>query len=62
MSRPHGSKDLWFAKHPTKPSTYVPKQAKAQTALGWLAVLLGTAMFCYAMFLISTGLWFRRSP
>jgi hypothetical protein len=56
MSRPHNAKGLWFVKHPTKPSTYIPGRTKSQFALAWIAVLLGTATLCYAMFLLATSL------
>jgi hypothetical protein len=51
MSRPHSSKELSFAKHPTKPFTYIPGRQRADTALAWFAVCLG------AVILICVGVW-----
>jgi RNA polymerase subunit RPABC4/transcription elongation factor Spt4 len=56
MSRPHSSHELSFVKHPTKPSTYVPRRAKLDHALAWLAVGLGSAILWYMAFLISRSL------
>ena len=56
MSRPHGSNDLAFAKHPTKPSTYIPARSKAHHTLAWLAIILGAAFLCYGVFLIVSSL------
>lgn|GEM_PF-3411646 len=58
MSRPHGSKDLWFAKHPTKAWTYIPGHTRGQYILAWLAVLLGTGVLCYALSIVAATLWF----
>src|SRR5438094_2931881 len=41
MSQPHTSKDLWFVKHPAKPSTYVPGHRRAQHVFAWLMIPLG---------------------
>jgi len=43
MSQPHSSKDLWFVKHPTKSSTYVPGHNKVHYLLAWLMISLGVA-------------------
>lgn len=56
MSHPHGSNDLWFAKHPTKPSTYIPGHSKAHQALAWLVILLGAAILCIAILLSTNSL------
>lgn len=56
MSRPHDTYDLSFAKHPTKPFTYIPGRGKADRILAWLAILLGTAILGYAVLIIATGL------
>jgi hypothetical protein len=44
MSQPHSSKDLWFVKHPTKRSTYVPGHRRAHYLLAGIAISLGVAM------------------
>src|SRR5713226_3620614 len=46
MSRPHDSKGLWFVKHPTKASTYIPGRTKSQFAVAWVAVVLGMSIIC----------------
>ena len=43
MSQPHSSKDLWFVKHPTKSSTYVPGHRRVQYVFAWLVISLGVA-------------------
>jgi hypothetical protein len=53
MSQPHGSKDLWFAKHPKKKSTYVPGHPKSHVALAWVAVLLGISIICTVALLVA---------
>lgn len=55
MSQPHSSKDLWFVKHPTKASSYVPGHRRAHYALAWLAILLGVAMLVISGSLIVGG-------
>jgi len=56
MSRPHTSKDLSFAKHPTKPLTYVPGRRKIDHVLPWFAVCLGAAILWYGAFLLARSL------
>jgi len=56
MSRPHSTKELLFAPHPTKPFTYVPGRRKVDRFLGWCVVALGTAVLGYATFLITRSL------
>jgi hypothetical protein len=56
MSRPHSARELWFTKHPTKPSTYIPKLRPSDRAWGWLAVIMGTAILGYVAFLIAQSL------
>ena len=55
MSRPHSSK-LSFAKHPTKPFTYVPGKRKVDHAVAWLAVAVGTVILCSAAYVITRDL------
>src|SRR5438309_12080715 len=50
MSQLHSAKDLWFVKHPTKASTYVPGHRGVHYALAWLAISLGVGI------LIASGL------
>lgn len=56
MSQPHTSREVWFMRHPTKPSTYVPGQRKANFFLACVAVGLGIALLCYMAFALATGL------
>src|SRR5208337_480007 len=56
MSRPHTSKELSFAPHPTKPFTYVPGRRKADHIFAWFAVCLGAAILWYMAFLIARSL------
>ena len=56
MSLPHSSKDLWFVRHPTRSSTYVPGRRRAHNMLAWLAISLGVGMLVYVAFLISASL------
>ena len=55
MSRPHDSKDLWFAKHPQKPSTYVPGHRKAYYTFAWVAVVIGVSIICTVVFLVANN-------
>src|SRR5256712_9121654 len=48
MSQPHASKDLWFVKHSTKPSTYVPGHRRAQHVFACLMIALGVAALVIA--------------
>jgi hypothetical protein len=43
MSQPHTSKALWFVKHSTKSSTYVPGHRRVQYVFAWLVISLGVA-------------------
>jgi hypothetical protein len=52
MSRPHGSHELSFVKHPTKPSTYVPRQRSVDRVFAWSAVGLGVTILCYMALVI----------
>lgn len=52
MSRPHSAGELWFTKHPTKPSTYIPRSRPSQRLWGRLAVIVGIAILGYMTFLI----------
>lgn len=52
MSRPHGSHDLSFVKHPTKPSTYVPARRKVEQVFAWVAISLGAAILGCMAYLI----------
>jgi len=52
MSRPHSSKDLWFVKHSTKSSTYVPGHRRGHYVLAGLVISLGLAA------LVVVGLFF----
>src|SRR6202795_3023816 len=56
MSQPHSSKDLWFVKHPTKPSTYVPGHRKVHYAMACFVVGLGVAILCYMTLVIAGSL------
>src|SRR5437867_13344552 len=47
MSQPHASKDLWFVKHPTKSSTYVPGRRKVHYVLASVVICLGIAILVY---------------
>jgi hypothetical protein len=53
MSRPHSSSELSFTKHPTKPSTYIPRRQKADHVIAWLAVCLGAAILSCVAFVIA---------
>ncbi len=53
MSRPHGSLEVSFVKHPGKPSTWIPGHDRADRALAWVAVALGTTILGYMAFLIT---------
>jgi hypothetical protein len=53
MSQPHTSKALWFVKHSTKSSTYVPGHRKAHHALAVGAVCLGAVILWYAALVIA---------
>jgi hypothetical protein len=55
MSRPHDSKDLWFAKHPRKRSTYVPGRRKSHYTLAWVAVVLGISIIYTVVFLVANN-------
>ncbi len=55
MSRPHGSHDLSFVKHSTKPSTWVPGRQRFHHTLAWLAIGLGIAIICCIAFVLSYG-------
>jgi hypothetical protein len=55
MSRPNSTKELSFSQHPTRPYTYIPGRGKADHALAWCAVVLGTAILGYAVFLLTRG-------
>src|SRR5438874_12341681 len=52
MSQPHASKDLWFVKHPTRPSSYVPGHRKVHYVLAWFVVVLGIAILVIVGLLI----------
>jgi hypothetical protein len=53
MSQPHSSQDLWFVKHPTKTSTYVPGHRRAQYVLAWIVIFVGVAVLFFAALLIA---------
>jgi hypothetical protein len=55
MSRPHDSKDLWFAKHPKKQSTYVPGHRKSHYTLAWVAVILGMSIICTVVIMVANS-------
>jgi hypothetical protein len=55
MSRPHDSKDLWFAKHPRKRSTYSPGRRKSHYTLAWVAVVVGVSIICTVVFLVANN-------
>jgi len=56
MSRPHSARELSFAKHPTKPSTYVPGPRKTDRVFAWFAVCLGAAILWYMAFALTRSL------
>jgi len=56
MSQPHSSKDLWFVKHPTKPSTYVPGHRRRNYIAASLVICLGVALLCYVVVVIARGI------
>src|SRR6266700_3201536 len=56
MSQPHASKDLWFVKHPTKQSTYVPGRQRAHVVFAWLVVCLGVAILGYIAIIVTRGI------
>src|SRR6266481_9548068 len=53
MSQPHSSKDLWFVKHPTKRSTYIPGHRKRNYIAASLVICLGVALLCYVVVVIA---------
>jgi hypothetical protein len=53
MSQPHSSKDLWFVKHPTKSSTYVPGHRRVRYVFAWLAISAGAAALIIVALLIA---------
>src|SRR5205814_9369821 len=56
LSQPHATKDLWFVRHATKPSTYVPGHRRAHYALACLVIFLGFAALVIAVLFI-TGIY-----
>ena len=56
MSRPHDSNELSFAKHPTKPLTYIPERQKIPQILAWVAVVIGATILSCAIFLMINNL------
>jgi len=55
MSQPHGSENLWFAKHPKKQSTYVPGHRKSHYTLAWIAVVFGMSIICTVVLLVANN-------
>ena len=56
MSRPHTLRELSFIQHPTKPRTWVPKRARLDLTLAWLALCLGIAILGCMAFIAWTAL------
>src|SRR5437660_7789846 len=56
MSQPHASKNLWFVKHPTRPSSYVPGRRRVQYVFAVLMICLGAAILWYMAAVIVASL------
>src|SRR6266851_2876907 len=56
MSKPHSSRDLWFVKHPSKPSTYIPGHRKVHYVLACAIVSLGVSILIFIAIVIWASL------
>jgi len=53
MSQPHTSRALWFVKHATKSSTYVPGHRRVHYVFAWAAISVGVAALIIVGLLIA---------